>query len=278
VILAFDAEPPLEDAERDAPVCAPPVLVPSPPVASGVVSGVAVVGAVVVVGGVVVVVVVSHVCAGSGATVVDVVVDVVDEVVVDVVVEVASSGVVSTGIVSATVVDVVVEAGVVVDGTVGFVQSLTTSPDDKALGLVELLVCWRLAVGVVEDVDAAAAVADADGVTLELVWPSMRCSTGNVDDNCTVPSMRSVVVRSPLVTAAVLKIDGVAMADVDFGLRTAIATAPAPATAMHPTIMAMDRPRRRLGVVGISVASQCFGRWQASSARSRVQTGDGTNR
>jgi hypothetical protein len=62
---------------------------------------------------------------------------------------------------------------VVVEGTVGFVQSLTMSPDDKALGLglVDPFACWRLLVdGVVEDVDAAAeAAADAEGVTLELV-------------------------------------------------------------------------------------------------------------
>ena len=89
----------------------------------------------------------------------------------------------------------------------------------------------------------------------------MRCSTGIVDDNCTVPSIRSVVVRSPLLTVAVLKIDGVAMVDVDVGLRTAIATAAPPARAMQTTIVAIARPRRRLNVGDISVASQCFCRW-----------------
>ena len=87
---------------------------------------------------------------------------------------------------------------------------------------------------------------------LELVWPSMRCSTGNVDDNCTVPSMRSVVVRSPLVTVAVLKIDGVAIADVDFGLRTAIATAAPPASATQTTISG----DRDLGDAWVSTTSQ----------------------
>jgi hypothetical protein len=89
----------------------------------------------------------------------------------------------------------------------------------------------------------------------------MRCSTAIVADNCTVPSMRSVVVRSPLLTVAVLKIDGVAIVDVDVGLRTAIATAAPPARAMHTTVVAIARPRRRLTVDDISVASQCFCRW-----------------
>ncbi|MEY2416792.1 MAG: hypothetical protein QOH53_2126, partial [Ilumatobacteraceae bacterium] len=102
----------------------------------------------------------------------------------------------------------------------------------------------------------------------------MRCNTAIVDDNWTVPSMRSLVVRSPLLTVAVLKIDGVAMVDVDVGLRTAIATAAAPASAMQTTIVAIARPLRRLKVDGISVASQCFCRWQASSAGSWVQSGD----
>ena len=77
----------------------------------------------------------------------------------------------------------------------------------------------------------AAAAAAAAGVVLVLVWPSMRWSTLIVDDSWTVPSMRSVVVRSPRLTVAVLKIDGASMVDVAFGLRTAIAIAAPPASA-----------------------------------------------
>jgi hypothetical protein len=165
VIRALDvAEPPLAaaEAERDAPVGALPVRAPRPPLASGVVSGVE--------GEVVEVVVVSHV--GTGGVVATVVV----VVAVDVVVELVSIGVVSTGVVSIGVVSgmVVVEVvvagvvvdGVVVDGTVRFEQSLTSNPDDNALGLFELFACWGL---LAEDGVEVDADADAEGVVLELV-------------------------------------------------------------------------------------------------------------
>jgi hypothetical protein len=58
-----------------------------------------------------------------------------------------------------------------------------------------------------------------------------------------MPSMRSVVVRSPVATVAVLNIDGVSDVDEDFGLRTAIATAAPPARARHTTPVAIARPR-----------------------------------
>jgi hypothetical protein len=55
--------------------------------------------------------------------------------------------------------------------------------------------------------------------------------------------MRSVVVRSPLLMVAVLKIDGAAIADVDFGLRATMAMAAPAATARHNTPMTIFRPR-----------------------------------
>ncbi len=66
---------------------------------------------------------------------------------------------------------VVVDSGVV--GTVVFEQSAAISGDESAAGSVAAL-------GVVVAVEAPVV---AEVLELELVWPSMRCSTGNVDDN-----------------------------------------------------------------------------------------------
>ncbi len=171
MIRALDvAEPPpvAAEAELDAPVRAPPVRAPRPPLAAGVVSVVSA-GA----GEVVEVVVVSHVWTGGAeATVVVVVVgDVVSTGAVST--GVLSTGVVSTGVVSTTVVvEVVVVGCVVVDGAVGVAHSSTRSPEDKALGLVESFACCRLLAGTDVEVDADAdgdVDAEAEGVVLELV-------------------------------------------------------------------------------------------------------------
>ena len=230
VTLALDAADPVPPDAADEPVVRPP---PPPvrgaPVAPGVVSA----GATVLVGDAPQGTVAGGVEGGAGT----------GTVVVVVVVVVVAAGVVSTGVlptgmvpageVSGVVVDdgvVVVVCGVVA-GTVVLEQSGMTSGDDSAAGFVER--------AVVDGVTAAVAA----GVTLELVWPSMRCSTGNVADNCTMPSTRSVVVRSPVLTVAVLKIDGVWIADDDFGLWMMTATAAPPARARHTTAMAILRPR-----------------------------------
>jgi hypothetical protein len=182
VIRTLDVAEPLPvaaEADRDVPLLAPTVRAPSPPLAAGVVSGVAVevVGVVEVVEvvDVVDVVDVSHVWTGGVVATVVVVVDVDVDVVV--VVEVVSTGAVSTGevstgVVSTTVVvEVVVDGGVVVDGAVGVAQSSTRRPEDNALALVEPFVCRLLAgtdVGVEADADEDVD-AEADGAVLELV-------------------------------------------------------------------------------------------------------------
>jgi hypothetical protein len=57
---------------------------------------------------------------------------------------------------------------------------------------------------------AAAELAADVLVSALLVWPSMRCRTASESDSSSVPSIFSVVVRSPAVTAAVLSTTGAA--------------------------------------------------------------------
>ena len=170
MIRALDvAEPPpvAAEVEREAPVRVSPVRAPRPPLASGVVSGVAGEGVEVV--EVVEVVVVSHVWTGGVVVVVVVVVDVVVDVEST---GAVSTGVVSTGVVSTVVSTVVVDDGMVVDGAVGVAQSSARSPEDKAFVLVEPFACCRLLAGTDVGVDADAdgdVDAEAEGVVLELV-------------------------------------------------------------------------------------------------------------
>jgi len=72
----------------------------------------------------------------------------------------------------------------------------------------------------------------------------MRCRTVRVDDSCTAPSTLSVVVRSPVLTVAVLKIEGAALEALAFDLRFASAAAAAPARATQ-TIVAITIRRLR---------------------------------
>jgi hypothetical protein len=136
---------------------------------------------------------------------------------------VVAPGVVSTGVVSTGVVSTgVAVAGAVVVGVIGVVQSAVRRFEDAEDAVAGLFAGAVDAVGV-EAFAFALAFAVEFEVVVELVWPSMRCSTGSVAESCTVPSIRSVVVRSPCLTVAVLKIDGSAADAVSFGLRTAIA-------------------------------------------------------
>ena len=117
----------------------------------------------------------------------------------------AAAVVVVAGLVSG---DVVVVTGTVVAVVVVDEQSATRG-DDSAAGFADAAgVDVAVAVDVWVDVWVDAEGTELELDALELVWPSIRCSTVSVDDNCTVPSIFSVVVRSPRVTAAVLKIEG----------------------------------------------------------------------
>ena len=66
----------------------------------------------------------------------------------------------------------------------------------------------------------------------------------SVDANCTTPSTLSVVVRSPVLTVAVLKIEGAALEALGFDLRVTSAAAAAPASATQ-TIVAIAIRRLR---------------------------------
>jgi hypothetical protein len=164
--------------------------------------------------------------------------------VVDVVVVAAGvvSGVVSgvlSGVVSGVVSGTVVVVVVVSTGIVVVVAEQSSSADALFTGRgvddpVVLAVLFD--VGVLAELET--------GVELELVWPSIRCSTVNVEESCTVPSTLSVVVRSPCVTTAVLKIDAAAAATLALGLRAAIAAAAPPAKASR-TMTEIARRRLR---------------------------------
>jgi len=73
----------------------------------------------------------------------------------------------------------VVVAGVLVAGVVVAVQSAATTADGVVVGVARLA----------EGVDGVVAPVEfAFEFTLELVCPSIRCSTASVADSCTVPS------------------------------------------------------------------------------------------
>jgi hypothetical protein len=72
----------------------------------------------------------------------------------------------------------------------------------------------------------------------------MRCRIVRVDDSCTAPSTLSVVVRSPSLTVAVLKIEGAAFDALALGLRLANAAAAAPARATQMIVAITTRRLR----------------------------------
>ena len=138
----------------------------------------------------------------------------------------------SSGTVVVVVVGVVAEVVVVDSGTVVVGQSINAAAaltgsgvDEPVLGLFELL--FELLA--LFELFAVLPFVVLAGVTLELVCPSIRCRTVIVADSCTDPSTLSVVVRSPRLTMAVLKIEGAAVAAVALGLRLTM-TAPTPPT------------------------------------------------
>ena len=233
--------PPDPEPDLDVPVEAPPPGRLPPPRAGAVVSGVGTVvvvvgaghGTVVVVEGGVAATVVVDCCGVEVVDVVEVVDDDVDDVVeveVDEVLVVDESGaVVVVAVSTGTVSGVVGVVGVVGVGDAGGAGGVIVGHPIRA----------ALAV---EGTDDAVVPVDREGVlgvlactTLELVWPSMRWRTVRVDDSCTAPSTLSVVVRSPCLTVAVLKIDGGAPAAFVAGLRVIRAAAAPPASARQTT-------------------------------------------
>ncbi|MGZ4700596.1 MAG: hypothetical protein ACXV98_05220, partial [Ilumatobacteraceae bacterium] len=108
---------------------------------------------------------------------------------------------VALGVVSGTT-TVVVGWGVVSAVVAGVCEILQSPTRPSVADALESSVDDRPDVDVPADCRGAGFDADVDVV---LVCPAMRCSTVSVDDSSMVPSIRSVVVRSPVLTGVVLR-------------------------------------------------------------------------
>jgi hypothetical protein len=149
------------------------------------------------------------------------------------------------GVVSGVGIVVVLSAGTV--GGVGSVgAAATVVPEQSAAGAAAGASSSGAEKAAVlgEETCGCGVAVDAAGVELELelVWPGMRWSTVNVDDNWTEPSTVSVVVRSPTLTVAVLKVDATVLTASACGFRADLTAAvPARARQMASAMMTIRR-------------------------------------